>query len=238
MTGCECPESTTFPSSVLITLSITDCCQNVRTVTDTLYFGTHPTGIAVCLACVQYGRAPVDGGQHPLCGGIRICDGPLFTFAQQYVGCGAVIECADRLAVLSYISIGFDGCTYLDPADPSSPYGTCHYWTIKFCFAVQGTGRTNNCPNPPAWASSSTPALVNGNAPYYLPCCQFPTNCTEADQSAANYEFVLCKTSGTATPIGNYAACTGSTPLDDFCGVENWYCPDGNLIAQPTAVVS
>lgn len=235
MTGCECPESTTFPSSVLITLSITDCCGNVRTVTDTLYFGTHPTGIAVCLACVQYGRAPVDGGQHPLCGQLRICDGPLFTFAQQYVGCGAVIDCADRLAVLSYISIGFDGCLYVDPADPTWPYGTCHYWTMKFCYSVQGTLVSSYCPNPPVFVSSDIPAMANNPV---ISCCAFPSDCMNADPTAQAHEFVLCKTSGTATPIGNYAACTGSTPLDDFCGVQNWYCPDGNLIPQPTAVVS
>jgi hypothetical protein len=201
-TGCECPGDTDIPSTVLVSLSLTDCCGNARTFSVTVSLGG--TAGCACLDCSKYSYRPAGGSACP-----DACTGAITS--EWSCGDFGGTNCEEpREAYLRYVNIQTDGCQYQfsaeeDPEGLFSLYGYCRAWVLSTGIQSSSTATAqlvasigDGCPTGPC-------AYGVGDNP-----------CT-ASAICDNLSYNMCKqpTSGIpGTPIGTYTVCT--SPLD-FC---------------------
>lgn len=199
---CNCPSDTDLPSTVLVSLSLTDCCGNARTFSVTVSLGGN-VGCA-CLICTKYSYRPAGGSACP-----DACTGAI-TSEWSCGDFGGTICDEPKEAYLRYVNIQTDGCGYRvppgeDPEELYSLYGYCRAWVLNTGIQSSGSG-------PAVLVASASGECQGGPCAYSV--ADFP--CT-ATRICDNVDYSMCKlpTSGIpGTPIGTYTVCT--SPLD-FC---------------------
>jgi len=184
--GCSCPSGTPNPSSVTAKINILDCCGNLHRLTRILTATSSSCG--ACGLCVRYGWNP-QVTEDQSCSDF-VCTG--------MAGWSCSNNCsADAYGLISSISLGTDGSTFIYP---ETPYGYCDNWVISFSV----TTVIQNDPN------INFQANINGSC---VECrgayaCVIYVDC---DRTTV----VMCK-QGSATPLGTYTTCVDG--LGDICG--------------------
>ena len=198
-TGCECPEATTLPSSVLATITFSDCCGTSRTVSTVLAL----TSSGLCGACLQCTRyewlatrtyAPGSSCTSYLCAGIT------FDF-----DCDPISgeECFHTEGQLYQVSLAPDSCTY---DDGTGQFGQCKLWALRFAFVVKGYQALG---------------YLAGNSSNVC-LCDYPSGGCQVTGGCAGGLVTVCKADGQADPRGSYGDCTGDLY---FCDEQDaWNC--------------
>jgi len=180
---CSCPQSTSLPSSVIVTIVVTSCAgapitlQAVATLGTTL---TETCGLASC-ACTKYEFTAVTETAAGCQPGGRLCQMPYASFD--------LCDDVQMLVGITSLAVATNGLGSFDP-----PYD-CKFWTVNARIALRIS--TPGAPQDPA-AQASTSGCQG--------CSWFNPTSPCLGQLGPFYLQSACKFN-TASPIGSYEEC-------------------------------